>query len=288
MAIGLNRLLKKDLSANQTDLRPLLPYDETGQLHCDPVNFAPDSPHAWFRFGQSQYAAKDYLNALGSFLTAYYFSGSKKLLLFWAGLALEKLKRYRQALKCFQAAKRHVDPVTAINNIAVCHARLGEYRIAIRLLKKATQLKGSQSSTTLSNLGSIFLKLGEPQKAISLFQQGLKIDPGDCLLLTVMGMAYEAMGNDDMADQWYLRALELDPAWQEALKGRVRCLLGTKRAKQALDCVTVILKQNAFDPEGWWFKGLCHDRLGEYHSAIDCYNHALMLRASTKASTASA
>lgn len=282
MAISINRLFGKDLSLDKACMAPNLPYDESSQPYFGLLTREPDNAQAWYRHGQAKYAAKDYVGALSSFLTAYYFSRSDKVVLFWAGLALDKLDRYREALKCFYAAKRYVDRNVLSNNIAVCYAKLGDYRAAIKLLKRITKQRNSQSSTAFSNLGFIFLRLGQYYRAIDSFQQGLKLDPSDATLLMAMGVAYEAMHNDSMADQWYLRALELNPTLQEALKGRVRCLLGLKRASQALDYINAMLKQDQSDPEGWWLKGLCHDSLGEYRSAVSCYNHALTLRARTR------
>ena len=65
-----------------------------------------------------------------------------------------------------------------------------------------------------NNVASLLLLRGEPQRAIELETQAINLDPKhpDENVLTVLGIAYFVLGDNDAAINWLQKSLEINPA----------------------------------------------------------------------------
>lgn len=61
------------------------------------------------------------------------------------------------------------------------------------------------------SLGQSYLSQGKYEIALDKLQKALKIDPKLTSAHTVLAVLYERIGNDDLADRYYQRAVELSP-----------------------------------------------------------------------------
>ena len=64
--------------------------------------------------------------------------------------------------------------------------------------------------TVLNNIGAMYLKLGESEKADSMFEQALSIDPGFVPAMMNRGLVYERERGDDEVRQYWMRVLGID------------------------------------------------------------------------------
>lgn len=66
--------------------------------------------------------------------------------------------------------------------------------------------------------GLALIRQGKAKEASEIFEQGLKLDPANLLLLNALGGAYTLQGRDKEARQCFLAALNVDPAFSPARK----------------------------------------------------------------------
>lgn len=92
------------------------------------------------------------------------------------------------------------------------------------LLGAALALAGEQGNSALPQSqqtyesGLALIRQGKAREASELFQQGLKQDPSNLLLLNALGGAYTLQGRDKDARQCFLAALKVNPAFTPARK----------------------------------------------------------------------
>jgi len=94
--------------------------------------------------------------------------------------------------------------------------------LTICLLGGVLALAGEQANSTLPQSQKIYesglalVQQGKAREASELFQQGLKQDPSNLLLLNALGGAYTLQGRDKEARQCFLAALKANPAFLPA------------------------------------------------------------------------
>jgi tetratricopeptide (TPR) repeat protein len=100
---------------------------------------------------------------------------------FMLGWTLRRLKRWQDALLCFQKARdtggRCLD---TCNEMAICLMETGAYDAARAELEAALSLDGANTKV-ISNMAMLALKTGRDDEARSLFRRVLDVDPDDPL-----------------------------------------------------------------------------------------------------------
>src|SRR5262249_18039625 len=66
------------------------------------------------------------------------------------------------------------------------------------------------------NLGIVYARRGETDRAIESFRTALRLDPKNCQAATNLGVALEQNGKVDEARQLWTHALEVDPTCESA------------------------------------------------------------------------
>ena len=105
-------------------------------------------------------------------------------------------------------------------NLGITLADLGRRDDAIKILQYASKLddNGLKDPKTNANarissmwhLGKLLIEAGEPKKAIQILQDGVKLG-GQERVFNLLGEAYEALGEIDIAERWYNSAIETNP-----------------------------------------------------------------------------
>ena len=105
-------------------------------------------------------------------------------------------------------------------NLGITLADLGRRDDAIKILQDASKLddNGLKDPKTNANarissmwhLGKLLIEAGEPKKAIQILHDGVKLG-GQEKVYNLLGEAYEALGEIDVAERWYNSAIETNP-----------------------------------------------------------------------------
>ena len=98
--------------------------------------------------------------------------------------------------------------IKAYNNLAEIHVSQNNLKQAAKILEKASKQK--QSAQTFSNLGMIYAKLEDFDKAIEAYRKALKIDPQRPRALSNLGVVYLKKGDEESAVRAFKHALNMD------------------------------------------------------------------------------
>ncbi|MCA1568080.1 MAG: CHAT domain-containing protein [Acidobacteria bacterium] len=153
----------------------------------------------------------------------------------------------RQSLARRETARGHGMTRT---QMAYAHVQAGEPRLALEQCQLALPLlesvKDPRQAQTLTVMGMAYEALGEYQTALDKYQEALKLQQedlqGQARTLTKMGDAYAALGRPDDALQKFARARELWHSFAER-EGEALALFGAARVERKRGNHEVALKQ---------------------------------------------
>lgn len=165
----------------------------------------------------SQYAMPDdALEALGRLNEQ--FPGRFDVL-FFLGLALDRLGRAGEALPYFEASLAAQPPAHEIASVYVhigsCRKDLEDYRGAITALEQA-RAANDRLKEVYHFLGFCYFKLKEHQKAVECFEKAIELDPGSGIDYANLGINLRELGFRQEAAHLLKMALELDPSLEFA------------------------------------------------------------------------
>ncbi|MFL6211150.1 MAG: tetratricopeptide repeat protein [Pyrinomonadaceae bacterium] len=131
---------------------------------------------------------------------------------------LERVNWLQQALAAARKANDRLGERSALGNLGLAYANLGEPRRAIELFEQALEITheiGDRrvEGSLLNNLGGAYKALGEPRRAIEYCEQHLIIAReigdrrGEGSTLVNLGLVYKTMGELRRAMEFYEQAL---------------------------------------------------------------------------------
>lgn len=164
------------------------------------------------------------------------------------GSVYRSLKRYEDALKCYDTALAfNPDAVDALTGRGTALALMGKRQRGLKACQRAVHL-APRSVTALNGLGIVLVLLGRYKEALSQFDQSLAIQP-------------------DYSKAWNNRAIALYRLGHDA---------------ETLDSLDKALTDTAASHEawyamGWVLKGLTQMKLGKFSDAIESCEKAQSL-----------
>lgn len=156
------------------------------------------------------------------------------------GLALFNLKRYEEAIRCYDRA-----------------------------------LEINPELPVWANKGLALGGLKRYEEAIRCYDRGLELDSRDELAWNNKGLALHDLKRYEEAIRCYDSALEINPQHKDAWNNKGADLMNLKRYEEAIQCCDKALKIDPQDEHAWNNKGLALDDLKRYEEAIRCYDRAL-------------
>jgi len=110
-----------------------------------------------------------------------------------------------------------IDPnhIAALNNLGAIFQRLGENQKAIKCFEKAIELNPNYADAH-NNLGNVFKGLGEHQNAKSCYEKAIELNPNYAHAHYNLGNVFKALGEHQKAKSYYEKAIELDPNYVDA------------------------------------------------------------------------
>jgi len=157
----------------------------------------PNNDEAYYYIGLSYKEMKQYPEALAALRQAVTLGDAKADRHFWLGILYEQTDSTAQAVREFQ---RSLELDSTSVTAAIAYRQIG-YR---RLLAK------------------------DYSSAIPLLEHAAALSPKDVQSLVWLAQGYQNSGNRAKALEYYNRALELDPAQPDALRGKKSLTGGTK------------------------------------------------------------
>lgn len=129
--------------------------------------------------------------------------------------------------------------------LALCYSRLGRQKEAERLARLALE-EGGPRSQLYELLASIHMAQDEWEQALATLRKSEVLEPDSAAVAFQIGWCFENLGNSQGAEDYYSKALRLNPALVEAYSG-----LGWLFYERAQYDVALVLFEKALelDPE---------------------------------------
>lgn len=175
-------------------------------------------------------------------VNSHLLGDNERITWFGRGNDLSNLKKYSEAIKCYDKALE-IDP---------------EYVDA------------------LNNKGDALYELGEYNEAIKCYDKTIEIDPKNADALTMKGMALDYLGNYNAAIECADRAMAIKENYSEALALKGEALGYQGKYVEAIDCAVRAINIDNSD-YAWFVKGYAIDYSGKHDEALECFRKAIKI-----------
>jgi tetratricopeptide (TPR) repeat protein len=129
--------------------------------------------------------------------------------------------------------------------LALCYSRLEKHHVAEKLARQALDELGPRANL-YELLASVYMAQDEWEQALVALRKGEVLEPDSALIAFQIGWVHENLDQHQEAEEYYSRALRLDPAMVEAYSG-----LGWLFYEREQYDVALVLFEKAYelDPE---------------------------------------
>lgn len=120
---------------------------------------------------------------------------------------------YDQALKEYEALLESTGPFPALlNNIGLVWQKKGDFQKAEKYYRESLKID-SDYTDSLNNLGLVYVVSGRLREAIFTLQRAVRLDPYRAEYHESLGLAYEGSDLFDAAIESFKRGIELEPSF---------------------------------------------------------------------------
>lgn len=128
------------------------------------------------------------------------------------------------------------DDFVAPANLGIELAAKDDFSEAEKYYRMALGLHPTDAASIRNNLGLALFKSGNPEKAVTEYQQALKERPDMIESWDNLGEAYEELGSSDKAEDCFRKALRIRPDFAIALYDLGNLLADRKQYDEAIAC----------------------------------------------------
>ncbi len=186
-----------------------------------------------------------------------------------------RLDEARQAL---ERALRLVPGYSgAQENLGIVFSRLGDTERAVALLESALKINPNLTAVAI-DLARIYEQMGRTDRAFEVYEHLLESDPEMTVALARSGLLLERKGRYEEAAERYRNALAVDPNDDQTRGALGGVLVRLERWAEAHTMFDVLVKRHPdFYPTRFKL-GVSLDELGRYEEALEAYRAAAALR----------
>ncbi len=189
----------------------------------------------------------------------------------------ESQKKFSEAAAIYEkilALRPYVE--TSYVNLALMRIEMKEYDEAVRILEKGLE-KIPESEALLSRLGHTFMLLGRVKKALDTFDLILKNNPSHFDALLASARMLDLTGQKEDAQNYYRKALEVEPENKIARKNYASSLASTQMLDQAISIYLGLKKDYPDDWEILQDLGIALGYAGDISRSIENLEEAVSL-----------
>jgi tetratricopeptide (TPR) repeat protein len=228
--------------------------------------------------------------ALKSYELAIQYDNNFALAYHGKGVALAKLRRYEEALNSYHKAVQ-LDPLYADGYLALAklYRQLDKYDEALTMCLKAIAADTSSGNSKPKDLAAAYYELGyvynkrnEFQKAADAFAEVGKLDPRHYRSFNAQGVALEKAVKSDEAIEAYKKAVEVKSDYYEAYARMAALYNKLGQHQNALDAALNSLKYKKNYALAAYEAGTAYKNLGQLTNAIQYFEIASRDRAWAK------
>ena len=127
--------------------------------------------------------------------------------------------------------------------IILNHFEIGDYKFVLNETIKLSR-QNPDNSFLKNLLGSVYLKLNDIKNAIHNFKLSIKLLPSNIAPINNLANALKRNLEYAESEQWYLRALKLDPNYFNALMNYGNLKMSTNKVNEAINLFNKAIKLN--------------------------------------------
>jgi tetratricopeptide (TPR) repeat protein len=193
------------------------------------------------------------------------------------GAALSELKQYEEAIKCYDEAIRlDTKYAAAYNNKGIALRNLKQYEEAIKCLDEAIRLD-TKYAAAYNNKGFALSELKQYEEAIKCYDKSIKLDPNNAAAYNNKGNALYEIKQYEEAIKCYDEAIRLDPNAATTYNNKGFALIDLKQYEEAIKCYDEAIRLDPNAATTYNNKGFALIDLKQYEEAIECLDEAIRL-----------
>ena len=218
-------------------------YEKAIKCYSDFIDENPYSFTAWYNLGNAYSKSEDFEKAVWAYDYCVLINEDFGPVYFNLGNAYLSLENYQLSIDSFNKCMEldGEDPV-ALCYIGEAHEQLGELKLAKEYYKQSLELAPLLPDAWLG-LGIIEDLEGRTREGIVLINKAAELDPDNAGIFSVLAGAHEKLKEFDLAKEYYLMALELDPTDEECLTSCTD-LINSESLKEGLDFILNFMEKN--------------------------------------------
>lgn len=161
-------------------------------------------------------------------------------------------------------------------NLGFLYLKAQDLQRAEDHFKKAIELDPNSANAHL-NLGLVYLLKKDYDSALKEYELALKIRPDYPAAYSGLGTVYRKKGELEKAEKNYRKAIELEPKFAEAY-ANLAIVLGQKnQTQEAIELLKKSISLNPEIPEAYFNLGLLYRQIKDFTLSLNCFQKAVQL-----------
>ncbi len=152
----------------------------------------------------------------------------------------------------------------------------GEPDKALAVFEEAIRLDPA-CAPAYNGQGCVLLAQDKPDAALIAFNESIRIEPDFCKPYANRGAIYDQRGQYDLALADYNKAIELEPTFIIAIRNRGLLYYETQRDEEAISDFSSFLEVDKSDAIVFESRGKCHHRIGDVEKAVKDFSEAILI-----------
>ncbi len=161
----------------------------------------------------------------------------------------------------------------AHNNLGMVYYITGDLNAAEEHFNKAVAIRPLAS--TYANLGSLYRRQGQMQKALTTYQDALRMSPNERDAYFGLGILFSQAGEFPQAELAYQKAIELDPSDASTYLNLGVLYMQNGQTQKAIDEYQKAIERNPFYANAFFNLGMAYKKLQRTQDARDAFEKAL-------------
>jgi tetratricopeptide (TPR) repeat protein len=233
----------------------------------------------WAGAGEAALVNERYRQADSSFTEALKTHPNDPYLQYKLAMAKVESRQHNSAESLAARLEKHPD---AFAQAFYLRARMaednGDTTLAIAHLKKAVDAAGLQSEYEAVTELTGLLRARRSPDALPYYELAFRIDSSNADPLFEKGQYLEELGKTREATLTYKRCVLADPGYSNAYLALGKLAVESAQWKTAMGHFNLAARAKPNNAEAYYYRGLCHEKLGDKMAAQDDFARALSFR----------
>jgi tetratricopeptide (TPR) repeat protein len=187
---------------------------------------------------------------------------------------------FRDAIKEYDKILSDLNYQTALHNKGRALIKLKRFEEAVECYDRAIEIN-QNDMTAWHNKGFTLNGLGEYYNALKCFERSLEIAPNNPYSWNSKGNAHIRLNQYTEALECYNKAISLDRTYADPWNGMGNIYYEEGKHAKALECYNKAISLDRTYADPWRGKANVFRRLNKHRKAVECYNKAITLDPTT-------